>query len=101
MKKVLKTLKALAALGGTALAVVGGISIYHKFFKKEEDLEDAFDDEELFEEEDEDDVDTFDEEEIFEEEPAPASDADEASVKETEPEEPVSSEDAEEAQKDA
>ncbi len=99
MKKVLKTLKALVALGGTALAVVGGISIYHKFFKKEEDLEDAFDDEELFDEE-EDDADTFDEEEIFEED-EPAPDANEASVKETEPENTVSSEDAEEDQKDA
>lgn len=97
MKKVLKTLKALAALGGTALAVVGGISIYHKFFKKEEDLEDDFDDEELFEE---DETDTFDDEEIFEEaEPSSASDAGKDSVEE--PEEIKFFEDAEEEQKDA
>ena len=50
MKKVLKT---LTAVGTAALAVVGGVYIFRKFFAKEEELDEAFDDEELFEDEEE------------------------------------------------
>ncbi|MFG6333792.1 MAG: hypothetical protein K1W28_18595 [Lachnospiraceae bacterium] len=65
MKKALKT---LTALGTAALAVIGGLFLYRKFFLAEDDLDEDFDeDEELFE--DEDDLTAFDsEEEIFEEE---------------------------------
>lgn len=70
MKKVLKM---LTAAGTAALAVVGGLFIYQKFFGKEEDFDedfdDDFDDDELFEEDGAEDVTAFDdEEEIFEEE---------------------------------
>ncbi len=72
-----KALKALMTLGGAALAVVGGVFVYRRFFANEEELEEDFDDEELFEEEDE--IDAFvEEEEIFEEEES----ADTASEKE-------------------
>ncbi len=62
-----KFLKALTTLGGAALAVAGGILVYRRFFDKDRELEEAFDDEELFEEDDEE-VTAFDsKEEIFEE----------------------------------
>ena len=62
-----KFLKALTTLGGVALAVAGGILVYRRFFDKDRELEEAFDDEELFEEDDEE-VTAFDsKEEIFEE----------------------------------
>jgi len=77
MKKVLRT---LTAVGTAALAVVGGIYIFRKFFAKEEELDEAFDDDELFEEDpEEEDDNAFDiEEEIFEEEAAAPSEAPEA-----------------------
>lgn len=56
MKKLFKT---LTAISGAVLAIAGGILVYQKFFKKEED----FDDEELFEEEED-----FGDDEVFEEE---------------------------------
>ena len=62
-----KFLKALTTLGGAALAVAGGILVYRRFFDKDRELKEAFDDEELFEEDDEE-VTAFDsKEEIFEE----------------------------------
>ena len=74
-----KALKALMTLGGAALAVVGGVFVYRRFFANEEEPEEDFDDEELFEEEDADEIDAFvEEEEIFEEEES----ADPASEKE-------------------
>ena len=61
-----KFLKALTTLGGAALAVAGGILVYRRFFDKDRELEEAFDDEELFEEDDEE-VTAFDSKEaIFE-----------------------------------
>lgn len=90
-----KLLRALTAVGTAALAVTGGICIYQKFFKKDEELDDAFDDEELFDEDqddaEEDEVESFDtEEEIFaeESEAAPA----EESAEDTEPEKTPDSE---------
>lgn len=75
MKKIWKTLTALCT---AALAVIGGFVIYQKFFKKDGEFDEDFDDEELFEEDEEDDVTAFDnEEEIFEEEDtAPSGKAD-------------------------
>lgn len=71
-----KALKALTTIGGTALAIIGGVFVYRRFFQKEE-LEEAFEDEELFEEEEADDIAAFDdEEEIFEDEETTASSAD-------------------------
>ena len=42
MKKIIKTLTTLFT---AALAVAGGLLIYQKFFRKEEELEEDFDDE--------------------------------------------------------
>lgn len=70
MKKVLKT---LTAIGTTALAVVGGICVYRKFFAKDEELDEVFEEDELMDEAEEE-VPAFDsEEEIFEEEEAPSA----------------------------
>lgn len=67
-----KALKALTTLGTAALAVVGGICIYRKFFAKDNELDDMFDDEEVFEDTEEE-VKAFDDEsEIFEDEDTPA-----------------------------
>ena len=78
MKKVLKTLTALCT---TALAVVGGICVYRKFFAKDEELDEVFDDDEVFEEDDE--VVAFEsEDEIFEDEETVAAPAEEAPAKE-------------------
>lgn len=87
MKKFLKMLTALCT---AALAIIGGLVIYQKFFKKDgefdEDFDEDFDDEELFEEDEEDDVSAFDnEDEIFEEEePAPSKKPEETKGSETE-----------------
>lgn len=63
MKKVFKT---LTAVGTAALAVVGGICVYRKFFAEDEELDEIFEEDELDETEDE--ILAFDsEEEIFEE----------------------------------
>lgn len=69
MKKALKT---LTTLGTAVLAVVGGICVYRKFFAKDKELDDMFDDEEVFEDSEEE-VKAFDDEsEIFEDEDTPA-----------------------------
>lgn len=67
MKKAFKT---IAAIGTAALAVVGGLYIFRKYFSNDEELEEVFDDEELFDDDIlEDEIDAFDEEsEIFDEE---------------------------------
>lgn len=81
MKKVLKT---LTAIGTTALAVVGGICVYRKFFAKDEELDEVFEEDELMDEAEEE-VPAFDsEEEIFEEEEAaaPAEEAEAPSAEE-------------------
>lgn len=85
-----KLVKALTAIGTAALAVAGGVLIFRKFFAKDEELDEAFDDEELFEEETEDSVKAFeDESEIFEDETAeePAAPAEEAETPKETPEE--------------
>lgn len=72
MKKFINT---LMTIGGAALAIFGGICLYRKYFQKEDDFDEDFDDDDLFEdldegEEDEEEIKAFDsEEEIFEEEP--------------------------------
>lgn len=58
MKNIMKV---LAAIGTAAAAAVGGFYLYRKFFAKDEELDDVFDD-------DEDEDFDEDEEEIFEEE---------------------------------
>ena len=75
MKKLFKT---LTAVTGAALAIAGVLFLYQKFFRQDEEWDEDFDDEELFDTEDEDDEDSdiiaFDsEEEIFEEEPLTSS----------------------------
>jgi hypothetical protein len=70
MKKLLKT---ITAVGTAALAVVGGLYIFRTFFNKDEELDEVFDDEELFDEDTdtEEEVEAFDDEsEIFEDETA-------------------------------
>lgn len=65
MKKIIKS---LTALGTAALAIVGGVYIFRKFFAKDEELDEVFDDEDLFGEDDEDkEEESFDDDlEIFE-----------------------------------
>lgn len=71
-----KALKALTAVGTAALAVIGGICVYRKFFAKDEELDEVFDEDVL--DEAEDDVIVFDsEEEIFEEDETAAPTTDE------------------------
>lgn len=73
MKKFLKTLMTLSA---AALAVVGGLYVYHRFFAKDEELDEAFDEDNSVDEEEDDDVSAFDtEEEIFEDEDIPVQEA--------------------------
>lgn len=90
MKKIVKTLTAVAT---ASLAVIGGVYVFRKFFAKDEELDEAFDDEELFEAESEDDdIAAFDDEsEIFEDE-TPATPAEAPDEKEEAPaqEAPVS-----------
>lgn len=70
-----KTLKALTTIGGAALAVIGSIFVYRRFFNKKDEPDEAFEDEELFEEDEKDEEDDAEEEtfapapeeEIFEE----------------------------------
>ncbi|MBS6396231.1 MAG: hypothetical protein KH452_03625 [Clostridiales bacterium] len=74
-----KLFKALTTIGTAALAVVGGIYVYRKFFTKDEELDEAFDDEEVFEDTEEDEVPAFDsEDEIFEDEETPVTVSEEA-----------------------
>lgn len=94
-----KLVKALTAIGTAALAVAGGVYVFRKFFAKDEELDEAFDDEELFgEETDEDAVEAFDDEsEIFEDEaeaPAKEEAAEEAAPAEEAAEETAPTEEA-------
>ncbi|MBR5509217.1 MAG: hypothetical protein IKV59_04110 [Lachnospiraceae bacterium] len=67
-----KALKALTAVGTAALAVVGGICVYRKFFAKDEEFDELFEEDDLDETEDE--ILAFDsEDEIFEDEEITAS----------------------------
>ena len=73
MKKFLKTLMTLST---AALAVVGGLYVYRRFFAKDEELDEAFDEDNSVDEEEDDDVSAFDtEEEIFEDEDIPVQEA--------------------------
>lgn len=57
MKKFIKTLTTITA---AALAIAGGVYAFRKFFDKDKDVEDDFDDEELFEDDfDDDDEETY------------------------------------------
>ncbi|HBN56593.1 MAG TPA: hypothetical protein DD414_07435 [Lachnospiraceae bacterium] len=57
MKKFIKTLTTVTA---AALAVAGGIYAFRRFFNKDKDAEDEFDDEELFDDDfDEDEEETY------------------------------------------
>ena len=69
MKKIVKT---LATLFAAVLAVIGGLYVYRRFFAKDEELDEAFDEDNTACGEDEDEVNAFDtEDEIFEDEDAP------------------------------
>ena len=73
MKKFLKTLMTLSA---AALAVVGGLYVYRRFFAKDEELDEAFDEDNSVDEEEDDDVSAFHTgEEIFEDEDIPVQEA--------------------------
>lgn len=67
-----KALKALTTLGTAVLAVIGGICVYRKFFAKDQELDEMFDEEDVSADTEEE-VKAFDDDsEIFEDEDAPA-----------------------------
>ena len=73
MKKLLKTLMTLLA---AVCAVIGGLYVYRRFFAKDEELDEVFDEDNAADDDEEEEVSAFDtEEEIFEDEDIPVRSA--------------------------
>lgn len=92
MKKLLKTLMTLLA---AVCAVIGGLYVYRRFFAKDEELDEVFDEDNAADDDEEEEVSAFDtEEEIFEDEDIPVQPAsgEETSDDASAPEEEITNE---------